>query len=264
MAGWQLLLTAFLFDLLPSHSPLTWCLMALATLAGGTLRGLTGFGGALLMAPILSLAVSSRETTCLVILLNALPMQAAYSSKLSPHVDRGLVRPLFLSACVGLPAGIWLGDVLPARVFQGFIGAAVIVSAIALMSGLKFENHRSGQATFGVGTVSGILTGLAGIGGPPAILYVLAVEESIQRARATFIAYFSLLYPLGLGALVVSDKLFWQDVVHGLLLAPLLYVGDRFGERLFRAFDQQHFRPFVLSCLVCAGLVAMLHHGATR
>lgn len=216
------------------------------------------------MAPIFSLAVSTRETTCLVILLNALPIQAAYSSKLSPHVDRALVRPLFLSACVGLPAGVWLGDVLPPHVFQVFIGAAVIVSAIALMSGLKFENHRSGPVTFGVGTVSGILTGLAGIGGPPAILYVLSIEDGIYRARATFIAYFSLLYPLGLGVLVITDKLLWQDVVQGLLLAPLLYIGDKFGEQIFRKLDQQHFRPFVLSSLVCAGLVAMLHHGATR
>lgn len=253
---------AFLHKFLSSHGALTWCIISSAVLAGGVLRGLTGFGAALLMAPILSLVVSARETTCLVILLNALPIQAAYSSKINPLVDRALIRPLFLSACVGLPAGIWLGQVLPVHVFGVFIGVAVIVSAIALMSGVTVENHRSGPLTFGVGTISGILTGLAGIGGPPAILYVLAVEDGIHRARATFITYFSLLYPLALGAMALSSLICWQDVWQGLMLAPLLYLGDKLGERLFRRLNEQYFRPFVLTVLICAGLVAMFHHGA--
>ena len=247
-------------DMLPDHGVLTWCVIALAVLAGGALRGLTGFGAALLMAPALSLVISSRETTCLVILLNTMPVRAAYSGSVGRLVDRTLMRSLFLSACVGLPAGIWLGGVLPTHAFGVFIGAVVIVSAIALMSGAKLANPQSRPLTFGVGAISGVLTGLAGIGGPPAILYVLAVEDNVHRARATFMVYFAFLYPLALGAVALSGLLFWQDVAQGLLLMPLLYLGDKLGEWLFARFNPRYFRPFVLVLLVCTGLLAMLRH----
>jgi len=250
-------------SLLPSRDAATWTILAATALAGGALRGLTGFGAALVMAPVLSLVVSARETMCLVTLLSALPIGQNLSSSVLRQVDRGLVAPMAAAAMLGIPVGIWLVEALPAQLFGALIGAAVILSALALLSGTSPLRRRSLRLSLGVGALSGVLTGFGGVGGPPAILYVLGVEPDAHRARASFIVFFACLYPLALCAIAAAGLLGWAEVAQGLLLAPLFHVGGVLGEGLYRVVNQRQFRRFVLALLILAGgLAAAPRHAA--
>lgn len=246
---------------LAARDALTWCVVLLAALAGGALRGLTGFGSALLMAPLMSMVLSARETMCLVTLLNALPMGRATLVAAGRAIDREVMLPMSLAAFVGVPCGIALVGALPAQAFGFVIGVAVIISALALMSGVALVGVRSLRLSVGVGVLSGVLTGFGGVGGPPAILYLLGVESDAHRARANFIVFFAALYPVALAAVALLGLLSWSDVVLGLVLAPLFHLGGVGGTRLYRRIGKRHFRPFVLVLLVAAGLMAAWPRG---
>lgn len=252
-----------LLGLLPSREAAAWMTMAAAAVAGGALRGLTGFGAALIMAPVLSLVLSARETMCLVTLLNALPIGQKLSTGLLREVDGALVMPMAVAAALGLPAGIHLVEALPARFFGPVIGGAVIVSAVALLSGVALAPRRSLRLSLGVGALSGVLTGLAGVGGPPAILYVLGVEPDVHRARASFIVFFACLYPVALAAIALAGVLGRAELAQGLLLAPVFHCGGVLGEALYRVVDRGRLRRLALALLIVAGgLAAVPRHAA--
>lgn len=240
----------------PTYGFVTWFVVLAAALAGGALRGLTGFGAALLMAPVLSLVLSGRETMCLVTLLNAIPMGKGVGSTSASPVDRDLIVPMTVAAFAGIPLGIALVGALPPRAFGLVVGAAVILSALALLSGKRIAGGRSPGVSAGVGVLSGILTGFGGVGGPPAILYLLGVEPDMHRARATFIVFFAWIYPFALGAIVLLGLMNWRDFMVGGISAPLFHCGGKLGTWLYRRIGGCHFRPFVLVLLIVAGVLA--------
>ncbi|MBT0962218.1 sulfite exporter TauE/SafE family protein [Denitromonas iodatirespirans] len=241
---------------LAARDALTWAVVLLAALAGGALRGLTGFGAALLMAPLMSLVLSARETMCLVTLLNALPMGRTALRTASRAIDRQVMLPMSMAAFAGVPCGIALVGALPAQAFGMVVGGAVILSAIGLMSGAILVKGRSLRLSLGVGMLSGVLTGFGGVGGPPAILYLLGVEPDGHRARANFIVFFAVLYPVAVLAVAALGLLSWADILLGLSLAPLFHVGGIGGARLYRHLGKRHFRPVVLVLLIAAGVMA--------
>ncbi|WP_217424533.1 sulfite exporter TauE/SafE family protein [Nitrogeniibacter mangrovi] len=250
-----------IFQCLGAWDAPTWGVVLVAALVGGALRGLTGFGAALLMAPLMSLVLSARETMCLVTLLNALPMGRTTLAAATRVIDRQVMLPMSVAAFVGVPCGIALVGALPAQAFGLVLGVAVILSAIGLMSGVLRMGGRSLRRSLGVGMLSGVLTGFGGVGGPPAILYLLGVEPDGHRARANFIVFFAVLYPAAVIAVAALGVLSWADVVFGLALAPLFHLGGLGGARLYRRIGKRHFRPVVLVLLMAAGLLAAWPRG---
>lgn len=240
---------------------MTWFVLALAAALGGVLRGLTGFGAALAMAPLLSRVLPAHHTLVLVTVLCALPLGPTLSRRAIWTADGTLLRPMLLAAMVGLPAGVWLVGLLPEQAFRTLVGVSVIVSACALLAGLRFPRRASRPASLGVGLLSGVMTAFGGIGGPPAILYVLGVERDPVRIRANFIVYFACLYPLALVVLALLGVLSLPLLVLGLLLAPLFHAGCLLGAGLFGRMDKRLFRPLVLALLFSAGALAAWPRG---
>ena len=255
-AGENRLDASLLNTLWPDRALASWSVIAGAVIAGGVLRGMTGFGAALLMAPLLSTVASARDTLCIVTLLNALPLTHALAPSVRRLVDHRVLLPMLGAACAGIPLGLWLVSVLPARLFGQVIGVAVIASAAVLLTGVRLVRGRSHAGSISAGLFSGVLTGFGGVGGPPAILYLLGVETDSHRARASFLVYFGCLYPLALIAIVLSGLFGLSLLLQGLLLAPLFHGGGLLGERLYRGLDPRHFRRVVLCLLMATGALA--------
>lgn len=234
----------------------TWLVISLAAALGGVLRGLTGFGAALVMAPLLARVLSPHETLALVTVLCALPLGPTLSRRAIWTADGSVLRPMLLAAMLGLPAGIWLISLLPAQAFRTLVGVSVIVSAFALLAGLRFPRRASRAASLGVGVLSGVMTAFGGIGGPPTILYVLGVERDPVRIRANFIVYFACLYPMAFAMLALLGVLTLPLLLLGLLLAPLFHAGCLLGAGVFGRMNKRLFRPLVLVLLFTSGALA--------
>jgi len=248
----------FLHAQFAHHPPTIWALLAAAVVAGGVVRGLTGFGAALLMAPLFSLVMSARDTLCLITVLNVLPLSPRSMRLAWQEMDASVVRPLSLAAVVGLVPGIWLTTQMPGAVFGPLVGFGVMLSALLLMTGARLPDIRSVRASAAIGSVSGVLTGFSGVGGPPAILYLMGIESNPYRARANFVIFFALLYPVSCAFLVLSGLMPHSILLAGALLFPLFHIGGGLGVRLYRNIGRRLLRRLVLMLLLIAGAVAML------
>jgi hypothetical protein len=103
--------------------------------------------------------------------------------------------------------------------------------------------------SFGVGLISGIVSGLASMGGPPVIVFFLALGHTPARMRATAIVYFMLsgcvaFIPLAARGLITRDILIWAAAS-----LPVLFAGSRLGTWAFHKAKPAHHRMVALVTL---------------
>ena len=226
-------------------------------LVAGLVRGFSGFGAALILAPGLTLVMVPADAVTMTILLNT----ATASQLLLPALRQTRWRdvgPMAAAALAVIPFGSLLLTALDGLVVRRVIGAIVLGFSVVLLAGWRYRGGRSLPANLVVGALGGLLTGLAGVGGPPIILYFLSGDRPMAENRAGFISFFAVTQ---LAALV---PLLWQGLVtgelllHTALLVPVFIVATHAGARLFKYASEKLAHRLALGLLVAIGLATLL------
>ena len=164
--------------------------LTVVTLLAGLVRGFTGFGAGLLMAPwFLMMLGPSRAVPVLVAL------ELVASIRLVPgalrEVDPRSTISLALPACLAVPLGSALllaFDPVPVR---RAISLIILLFVAALASGWRYRGKPPARAMAAAGATSGLLSGFGGVGGPPVVLLLVSGPESAARNRAMLIVFFA-------------------------------------------------------------------------
>jgi uncharacterized membrane protein YfcA len=223
-------------------------LTVVGVLAASVLRGFTGFGFGLAAVPLLSLALPPAQVVPLVVTLQVIIGVAGLRAA-SAECDWRSVGMLLPGLVSGVPIGLLILTEVPANPTRLVIGAVIAFSVLLIYRGVRLPPNPSWRVSFGVGLASGVISGLASMGGPPVVVYLLAVGHSPARMRATSIVYFMLsgcvsLIPMALRGLITRDILIWAVVS-----LPVLFVGSRIGTRVFFKAKPRHHRMVALVTL---------------
>ena len=181
--------------------------LCMITCLAGTMRGFSGFGSGLLMAPVFSLVMPPADVVVLILALNLATTFQLMREALK-LVQWSLVLRLFIPSLAGIPIGLSLIHFLDPPLIRKMIAVLVALISIALLSGWYYDARRGRVPDAATGLLSGALTSLAGIGGPPVILYLLSDRQQSPRvARATclvffFLAQVAIMVPLAIGGSV--------------------------------------------------------------
>jgi uncharacterized membrane protein YfcA len=163
---------------------ITACILLFSAALGGLIRRLSGFGGALIMSPLLMWffpvpffipIVMSAE------LLGGLWLSTQW--KVNKEDVPSLYR-MWILAAVLLPLGIFLGEAVPITVLKVTTAIVVIAFSIFLLIRVNLAIKLSAFRDFLAGGLSGLLLGSCGIGGPPVALYLNASGLQFERSRA--------------------------------------------------------------------------------
>ena len=230
---------------------------AMAALMAGIVKGFTGFGGALVMAPLFALTLGPRETLGTVVAVNLVTAWQLLRPSWR-DMQRDIVLPMASASAIATPLGIVAVMMLDPQAGRRVIGFGVLACGLALIGGWRRRGAPRLSGTLLVGAFGGILNGLAGIGGPPAALWLLAGQEGASRDRAGLIVYVALtqsataLLAIGTGALGLAalERTFW--------LAPLYVLGTILGARLFTAVPEKAARQAVILLVILLGALAAL------
>ena len=237
-------------------SPALWACVAVGALAG-LVRGYTGFGAALVLTPLLSVVVGTQEAAATTILLTGLTsLQQVPGARRT--ADWRTVVPLSIGALLTIPAGTWALAALDPATMRRAVAMVVIGFSLLLASGWRYRGPTPPAATVAVGMTSGVLTGAAGIGGPPVVIWTLAGTADAATARATFILFFGVTLvaavpPLVWAGLATADTA-WRCAA----MAPAFMGATWAGGRLFRAAPDRLFRRAALGVLFLSGAAALL------
>ena len=234
-------------------------ILALAAAIGalaGVIRGITGFGGAMVMSPPLALLLGPLLTVPVVLLLESVAA-APMVVQLRKLVRWRVIGPIAIAACLTIPLGTYALVKADPQTMRRVIAAVVIVFSLLLLKGWRYAGPQRTATGVGLGTISGVMIGATSMGGPPIVLYLFAGPDPIQVTRANLTFY------VGATALAAFGMLWAGGVLHGdalwlaLLLAPGYYLGMVAGTRLFSRFNDARFRHFtlVLMMLVATGIL---------
>ena len=237
------------------------CLMALISIVAGAAKGLTGFGGALVMAPLFSLMLPANTAGALVVMVHcATSMQGIRRWRRETRWIA--VMPLGITAitltAVGThylsdPAGV-IGE--HTQVARRLVGVVVLLVTAAHISGWRWQHTGGWWPTITAGAISGTLTALGGLGGPPAVYYFNAVAQG-ATLRANLLGYFALLFGGAALLLLIEGHISSGLLATAVVLIPPFAVGVLLGERYSLTMSRRFVERSVSTLLLASGLVAM-------
>ncbi|WP_369407973.1 sulfite exporter TauE/SafE family protein [Roseomonas rosulenta] len=228
----------------------------LATAIAGIMRGYSGFGTAVILAPVYSLLWGPRAGIPVMLL-----MELVVSVQLLPgaikDADRRVVLPLGGAAALATPLGAWILLSADGDALRRFIGGFVLVFGLLLMSGWRYHGSRPLPLNLAVGTAAGLLKGATGMSGPPVILYLLAGLEEAKRHRANLILFFATIAIVSIVPPLIGGLIDLAVLVRLAVLLPVMALSVPIGARLFRVVPERLYRPFAMGVLLVAGGLAL-------
>ena len=247
-------------ELLAGYSALQIVVAVLATFASAFVRGLAGFGMAILLVPVLALALSPVEAVLIINFL-ALFIGASELRMFLAHAEKSawIIGGLVLLATA---PGLMVLAATPPDIARLLI-AIVALSAFALVLLPTRSPEVPGPLVTGAaGITSGLLTGFAGMPGPPVVPYYVGRQIPRQVAKASMLLIFTLAALAGLGSGAAIGLLQWHLLWLALMLFPVVLLGNWLGSKAFGKVSDtvwRGFTGFVLGAAALAALVKLLN-----
>lgn len=229
---------------------------ALAFVAG-VVRGYTGFGTPLLMAPFYVVVFGPAAMVPLLAIMEvgviAVTLRSAWNA-----ADRAETGRVFLGCLVFVPVGLWLIAIVDPLAIKRLIGAVVTAFAVIGLTGWRYRGPRGPLLDGVVGAISGTLGGLSGVAGPPVIVYWLGGGDPMARVRANLSLYFTALTVLLLVLTGIAGMLTAAVLRDAAILTPCVLAGSALGAWLFDPGHERGARRAALCVVLLAGLYGLL------
>ena len=231
--------------------------LLLAGAVAGGLRGFSGFGAALVLAPVGSLIVGAHVAVPAII-LSMFVTTAQLFAPTWRHVRWSDQLALSLSGCIGVPAGVALLVFLDPELMRRGISVLTVLLALFLMTGWRSGHPPTRLGAASVGGLGGVLSGSTSLGGPPVVAYLLAGPGSAAQTRASLIYYFAFTQLASLIAFWIGGLMNWEVLVTAAVIAPSLVAGTWGGMRLFHLASERIFRLAALTIMLLVGVSTLL------
>jgi uncharacterized protein len=224
-----------------------------AAFVGGLVRGFVGFGGALVIILVASVALGPT-TAVPIAALSGLTATVQLLPSAIRHSQGAFTLPFGIAAFVSAPIGTVILVAVDAGVMKVAISSFVLAMVAPMCWGWQPRYQFGSHALLVAGIGTGLVQGAAGVGGPPAVMIALARAGSAERQRANVIGAVTAL------ALCAIVPMWWHGlftlevVVISLCIVPIYSFATWLGARLFRLGHQHHFRRASVLTLVVTGL----------
>jgi uncharacterized membrane protein YfcA len=225
--------------------------------AAGIMRGITGFGGAMLMTPPLGILLGPASAVAI-----SLSLEAVAALVMVPAVYKDLpikqVTLLIVPACIAIPFGTKVLIGLDPTLARQIIAGVVVLSSLAMLLGVRYTRETAGGVSVGVGALSGVPTGATGIGGPPVILFLLSGPSPVRNARAILTVFISVTALVGVVALLVGGAIAVGLLIWSAVLALGYLAAVWIGMKAFARLSDGGVRTIALSLMLAVGVAALV------
>lgn len=237
---------------------LHWYLAAMSVMVAGIVRGFSGFGAGLVLVPSLSLIYGPMNAVVSVVLLELIPT-AQLMPRAIKHCHWPSVLPMMLAATVTVPLGAALLVVMNENTVRHMIAIMVLLATALLASGWRLSQAgRTRTGPLMTGAISGVLSGAAGLGGLPVIMYYLSTAHLARVTRSSIILFLFVTVMVSLISFVFHGIVSEAVVLRCMSLAPVLLAATWLGGRIFGHVSEQRFRSILLMLMSAVGLITLV------
>jgi hypothetical protein len=237
--------------------------LAATTFGSALLYAISGFGFAVLAAPLFFLFLDPARAIQLVIIISTV-LSIVVLRGMLPAIAPWLLLRLALGGLVGLPLGLVAFRYADPTLVRAVAGAMIFGFAILM----AVSRRRSGQPGQGrhwtafamspgrdlaAGAVSGIASALVGQPGPPLLIYLLLAGAAAQTVRATLLAFFALLYAVTLASHAATIGIPASTWLAAGILIPFAFLGGFAGLPIGDRLGAEAFVLLAIALLAVAG-----------
>jgi len=244
-------------SILAGMTPEQLAIALAAALAAAFVRGLAGFGMAILMVPILGLAIPPTEA---VVTANWLGIFIGFVG-LGTIIRDSERSALTISglAMLATPAGVWMLAQTDPALARFLIALLALGAFILVLLPKRPHDHVPGAGEVGAtGIACGVLTGFAGMPGIPVVPFYLRRVITPQLARASMMTIFLATSVAGVGSAVALKVATWRELVLAMILFPAILLGNWLGHRAFGRISDRAWRIFTGVVLGVAAVAALV------
>ena len=236
--------------------------LAATTFGSALLYAISGFGFAVLAAPLFLLFLDPARAIQLVIIISTAVSIAVLRGLLQAIAPWLLLR-LALGSLVGLPLGLVAfryADPVLVRAAAGamIFGFAILMAVSRRRSGAPGEGkHWTAFAMnpgleLAAGAVSGFASALVGQPGPPVLIYLLLAGAAPRTARATLLAFFALSYGVTLASHAATIGIPASTWLAAGILIPFAFLGGLAGRPIGDRLGAEAFALLAIALLAVA------------
>jgi hypothetical protein len=226
------------------------------TVVAGLMRGFVGFGAGMVFVPVAAAVVGPVAAVGLIWTIDA-----PVTFRLSVDAVRGArwdeIVPLVVGLLCGLPLGMLALTRMDPTAARWATAIFILASVVMLASGWRYRSQPTVPVTAAVGFVSGLSTGLVGLGGPFIALFWLGGLSDAERIKQNLNAYF-LVTTVTVGPAFLMRGIITLDLIRDAILLTVVYTATTLlGVFAFRHGGRGSYRGIALVIAAAAAVVGM-------
>lgn len=222
----------------------------------GLVRGTTGFGGAMLMTPLLSALIGPVPAVATALILETTAALIMFPDALPKAQWRTLLY-LILPAIVTVPIGGYLLLTLDPHIARKLVAAVVVVFSSMLLLGLRYSGKPRAVTSVALGSLVGALLGATSVGAPPVILYLLSGPEPVAVTRANLTIFVTAISAIGVIVLAASGAITATWTISAVLLTIPFLLATWLGGKLYAKLNETDVRRLALVLMLCVGVISL-------
>jgi uncharacterized membrane protein YfcA len=237
--------------------------LAATTFGSALLYAVSGFGFAVLAAPLFLLFLDPARAIQLVIIISTV-LSIVVLRGLLPAIAPRLLLRLALGSLVGPPLGLVAfryADPIVVRVAAGamIFGFAILMAISRRRSGRPAQGKNwtafamGPVLDFAAGAVAGIASALVGQPGPPVLIYLLLAGAEARTVRAMLLAFFALIYGVTLAFHAATIGIPTPTWLAAGILLPFAFLGGLAGRPIGDRLGAEAFAMLAIGLLAVAG-----------
>ncbi|MDA7426565.1 sulfite exporter TauE/SafE family protein [Thalassococcus lentus] len=232
-------------------------ILAAAAFLGGLVRGFSGFGTAMVFLPIAGQFLSPVAAIIALIVMDVFgPLPLLPRAARDGHPPD--VARLLIGSLIVLPFGLLLLSMMEPAVFRSTVAVVSLILLAILISGFRYRGTLKTPMIYGIGGTAGFLGGIAGVAGPPVILFYMASPLPAAAIRANTMMFLFGFDFLMLGMFAYRDDLTWATLITGVALAAPNVLGNLAGAAIFRPEKEKLYRVAAYLIITASALSALI------
>jgi len=236
-------------------------LVSVIGFAGMFIRGLTGFGSALVMTTLMLFFFDIQTS---VIAINIVEIVGVFSVTMNARhdIDRQYLKILLPITIVGIAVGSFFLISFNLQILKQVFGVLTVIFAVRIFINLRSAASRQKKWSFAWGYLSGalggILGGIFGTPGPPITIYLENQIDSQTVLRATLLIYFLALDVIRIIVYGCSGIVSLDMLKLAAFMLPASLAGSYCGQFINLRVNDKAFRALVAVLLAITGILLAL------
>ena len=237
----------------------TYFIPFLIPVVGFFVRGVSGFGSALIITPLLLFFYDLRTVVAIVVILEIVST-AYFTIEVFKEVNWKYIKSLLPISVVGIAFGAFFLINFEADILKKIFGISVVLFSIRIfiinLSKFKIKRNKWPHfLTYIAGIFAGLLGGLYGTAGPPVTIFLENQMKTKVDLRATLTFYFYIIDLIRIIPYIYSGMIGKEQLKLSTIMLPAAFIGMLAGRLLYLKLSEMFFRILVGTILLASGIL---------